>query len=169
MASIKKVGTTGGVNGVKITQDNTQEVLNALHLAVERVMTMIGIKVEAYAKKLCPVGTPESVGRKNKKTGKVYPRKGYRGGTLRNSITFEVQSNGTEATVVVGSNVEYAPYVELGTGPNFVPPPDWEQFDAPKGTGISGGYVKSRPFLRPAIEDHLELYKKMIKDELSNA
>lgn len=158
MAGIKKVGTTGNVNGVQITQDNTQEVLNTLENAVTRVMTMIGIKVEAYAKKLCPVGTPESTG-----------KKGYRGGTLRNSITFEVQSKGTEATVVVGTNVEYAPYVELGTGPNFVAPPDWEQFEAPQGGGVGKGYVKPRPFLRPAIEDHLELYKKMIKDELENA
>lgn len=168
MASLKRVGTTGNVDGVRITQDNTQEVLNTLENAVTRVMTMIGIKVEAYAKKLCPVGTPESTGWTDKK-GVRHPNKGYRGGTLRNSITFEVQSSGTESTVVIGTNVEYAPYVELGTGPNFVAPPDWEQFEAPQGGGIGKGYVKPRPFLRPAIEDHLKLYKKMIKDELENA
>jgi len=34
-------------------------------------------------------------------------------GTLRNSITFEVFED--EKLVIIGTNVEYAPFVELGT------------------------------------------------------
>lgn len=113
---------------------------------------MIGMKAEGYAKKLCPVGTVESTG-----------KKGYRGGTLRNSITHEVMD---DDTLAVGSGVDYAPYVELGTGPYFQPPPDWETFDAPGGSGVGSGYVTARPFIRPAVEGHAEEYKQIAKDEL---
>jgi HK97 gp10 family phage protein len=153
MAGLKKVGTTGSVGGVVITQDNTEEVLAAVEQAITKAMTKIGIKVERYAKNLCPVGTPESTG-----------KKGYRGGTLRNSITFEVE----DKEVAIGSNVEYAPYVELGTGPNFTPPPSWETFQSTKGSGIGGGYVHARPFLRPAVEDHLSEYEDIVKGEFKS-
>ena len=158
MASLKRVGTTGKVNGIIIEQNNIPEVLDALDSAVERALTMIGIKAEKAAKGRCPVGTPESTG-----------IKGYRGGTLRNSITFNVTTDDEGGEVTIGSNVEYAPYVELGTGPNFEAPPEWEQFDAPQGSGVGGGYVKPRPYLRPAIEDHIDTYTRIIKNELSNA
>lgn len=154
MANLRRVGTTGSVNGVTITQDNTEEILNGLEDAVDKALTIIGIKAEKYAKARCPVGTVKSTG-----------IKGYRGGTLRNSITFTVDGN----TLSIGTNVEYAPYVELGTGPNFQAPPEWEQFDAPRGSGIGYGYVKPRPFLKPAIADHLKEYKNIITNELKNA
>lgn len=150
-------GINGYINGVKIIQNNTKEILDGLDSAVERILTMIGIKAEKYAKARCPVGTPESTG-----------KKGYRGGTLRNSITFNVEGDKDGGTVVIGSNVEYAPYVELGTGPYFEAPPEWEQFDSPKGSGIGGGYVHARPYLRPAIEDHLDEYTNIIKKELGS-
>lgn len=151
MANLKRVGTTGNVNGIEITQDNVQEVLNSLDVAKDRILTMIGIKAEKYAKARCPVGTPESTG-----------KKGYRGGTLRNSITFVVEDD----ELTIGTNVEYAPYVELGTGPYFEVPPTWEQFDAPKGSGVGSGYVRPRPYLRPAIEDHLTEYSRIFRMEL---
>lgn len=138
------------------SEDNVEQVLDAMEKAVLRALTIIGLKLETYAKALCPVGTPESTG-----------IKGYRGGTLRNSITYEVQQEDT--TVAVGTNVVYGPYVELGTGPNFVAPPDWEQFTAPQGGGIGKGYVHPRPFLRPAVEDHLDEFEEIMKKEFENA
>lgn len=145
-------GLTGNINGIEITKNNKDEILAGLEDAVEKSLAMIGIKAEKYAKALCPVGTPESTG-----------KKGYRGGTLRNSITFKVDGD----TLYVGTNIEYAPYVELGTGPYFTPPPSWETFETSRGTGEGHGYVHARPFLRPAIEDHLSLYGRIIKDNLS--
>lgn len=158
MANLKRVGTTGTVNGIEITQNNIQEVLDALDGATEKILTMIGIKAEKYAKARCPVGTPETTG-----------KKGYRGGTLRNSITFNVESSDNKGSVTIGSNVEYAPYVELGTGPYFDTPPAWLQYVTDRGSGTGHGYVKPRPFLRPAIEDHLDEYKRIIENELKNA
>lgn len=150
MAGLKKVGTTGSTNGLEITANNVNEVLESLNGATERILTMIGIKAEKYAKARCPVGTPESTG-----------IKGYRGGTLRNSITFQV----TDDTLAIGTNVEYAPYVELGTGPYFQAPPAWEQFDAKQGSGDGKGYVRPRPYLKPAITDHIDEYKKIMQRE----
>lgn len=139
---------------IDITENHKDEVLNALKAAAPKILEMIGIKAEKYAKALCPVGTVESTG-----------IKGYRGGTLRNSITHTVN----DETLSLGTNVEYAPYVELGTGPNFTPPPEWESFDVPTPKGIGHGYVKPRPYLRPAIIDHLDEYKDIIENELKNA
>lgn len=137
--------------GIEIKENHTDEVLKALDEAAPKILEMIGIKAEKYAKALCPVGTVESTG-----------IKGYRGGTLRNSITHQVE----DKTVLLGTNVEYAPYVELGTGPNFTPPPEWESFDVPTSKGTGHGYVRPRPYLRPAIEDHLDEYKDIIENEL---
>lgn len=135
---------------VQVT-DNSAEVLRGLERAKARALEIIGLKAEGYAKKLCPVGTVESTG-----------IKGYRGGTLRNSITHAVDKD----TVAIGSNVEYAPHVELGTGPHFEPPPDWETFTSERGSGVGRGYVKPRPFLQPAIEEHRDEYKTIMESEL---
>ena len=74
--------------------DNSAQALSELSRAKARALETIGDKAEEYAKKLCPVGTVESTG-----------IKGYRGGTLRNSITHAVDGD----VLSVGSNVEYAP------------------------------------------------------------
>ena len=142
----------------EITQDNTADVLAALPPIAEKAMTIIGMKAEKYAKARCPVGTVESTG-----------IKGYRGGTLRNSITFDVQIDGKSAELAVGTNVEYAPYVELGTGPYFNTPPEWENFEVAPPNGTGNSYVKPRPYLRPAIEDHIAEYENIIETEMKNA
>lgn len=141
----------GFIAGFDIVEDNVNQIIDDTHVKLQIALMKIGIKVEAYAKARCPVGTVESTG-----------KKGYRGGTLRNSITHEIKDD----TLIVGSGVEYAPYVELGTGPYFDTPPEWEQFDAPKGSGIGTGYVHPRPFIRPAILDHLNEYEKIVENEL---
>lgn len=134
--------------------DNTPKILEAVEDTTSRILKMIGIKAEKYAKALCPTGTPESTG-----------KKGYRGGTLKRSITHQVNGD----TLTIGSNVEYAPYVELGTGPHYTPPPEWEQFNVPRSSGVGHGYVTARPYLRPAIADHIDAYKKLAENEYRNA
>lgn len=82
-------------------------------------------------------------------------------GALRRSIDFEVEEDGTEG--VVFSNLEYAPYVEVGTG-----------IHSSKGNGRktpwvyegSHGWVttsgnKAQPFLEPAaMENQSEIAKQ---------
>lgn len=85
---------------------------------VGRDLVRRALRVHARAVTLCPVGTPESTG---------HP--GYVGGTLRSSLTWElVQESGLSAKV--GTNVEYGPYVELGTR-----------------------YMRAQPYLRPALAE----------------
>lgn len=140
---------------VNMTSNNA-EIQKQLDVAVLKALTEMGIKAEKFAKALCPVGTVESTG-----------KKGYRGGTLRRSITYEVSKE--EGVVRIGTNVEYAPYVELGTGPYFTPPPEWETFGSKQGSGVGSGYVHPRPFLRPAIADHTSLYQTIIKNNLGGS
>ena len=56
--------------------------------------------------------------------------------------------------------------MELGTGPHFEPPPDWETFTTNRGSGAGRGYVKPRRYLQPAIEEHAGEYKTIAENEL---
>ena len=135
-------------------------MLAALELDKKRAMEIIGGKAESYAKGLARTNS----------------------GTLKNFITHRVESRGSQETVTVGTNVYYAPYVELGTGPLFESPPAWMQYTSKRGRGIVPWYwkddagewhvsygAKPYPFLRPAIEDHKGEYEDVIKSELHNA
>ena len=121
--------------------DNSAAALSAMNGAAARALEIIGGKAETYAKLLCPVDT----------------------GNLRNSITHQRTD---EKTVAIGTNVEYAPYVELGTGTEYTPPPEWMQNNAPRGAGIRNGGMKPKPYLRPAVENHRDEYKQIIQNEL---
>ena len=104
--------------GVKIgITDNIELVKNAASENIERALEKIGLVAERYAKENCPVDT----------------------GRLRNSITHQV--SGLE--VYIGTNVEYAPYVELGA------------------LGRD-----PKPYLKPAVENHIGEYQKIIEGEL---
>ena len=105
-------------NNIKIN-DHTAEVRAAMDKAIDKALEMCGLKAEGYAKMICPVDT----------------------GNLRNSIT---HTSGEEQTEYIGTNVEYAPYVEMGTS-----------------------RTKAQPYLRPAIEDHTDTYKRIFEACLS--
>ena len=123
-------------------KDNTAEALKALERAKARALEIIGGKIESYAKGIVPKVT----------------------GALQNSITHAVDGD----TVIVGSAIQYAPYVELGTGRAYSPPPEWMQNHAPRGAGLING-VNPRPYLRPAVENHVDEYKNVVENELKNA
>lgn len=94
------------------------EVLSALQRGKARALEIIGGTAETHAKKICPTKT----------------------GNLKNSITHQRLDENTE---VIGTNVEYAPYVELGTRK-----------------------MTARPFLRPAAENHSDEYMKIFEQEM---
>lgn len=103
---------------VKIT-DNSDKFLDALPEQIEQALTAIGLTAESYAKQECPVDT----------------------GRLRNSITHAVESG--EKAVYIGTNVEYAAFVELGTS-----------------------RMKPRPYLKPAVTEHTAEYKSLAEQAL---
>ena len=129
---------------IEIT-DNSEEILAAMEAAALRALEKCGLTAEAYAKLLCPVDT----------------------GNLRNSITHQVQPE--EQAAYVGTNNEYAAYVELGTG-KYVPggrQEAWTYQDAKGNWHITHGQ-RAQPYLKPAVADHAETYRKIIEDELKN-
>lgn len=72
----------------KLQLDLTDQVMEECKEKIDIAMEKIGLVAERYAKEMCPVDT----------------------GRLRNSITHAAGDN----QVTVGTNVEYAIYVELG-------------------------------------------------------
>ena len=102
-------------------EDNSEAFLDALGPAIAAGLAAIGLTAEGYAKELCPVDT----------------------GRLRNSITNAVDEG--EQAVYIGTNVEYAPYVELGTT-----------------------RMRARPYLRPAATNHSDEYKALMEAALTS-
>lgn len=107
--------------------DHSPEVLAALELQVKKGLTTCGLVAEGYAKAECPVDT----------------------GNLRNSITHAVEGN----DAYIGTNVEYAVYVEMGTGRRG----GWSQ-------DIAG--QAAQPYIRPAIENHMSEYEDILENAL---
>lgn len=76
------------INGAALT-----ELFESPSGDVARDLTRRALQVDNAAKQLCPVDT----------------------GRLRSSITNEIGQDGDGLMATIGTNVEYAPYVELGT------------------------------------------------------
>jgi HK97 gp10 family phage protein len=115
-------------------ESNKKKVLSAITEAENRALEGVGEFIKGRAKLLAPVDD----------------------GNLRSSINHVVDNKG--ARVVIGTNVEYAPYQEFGTGRH-----------AEKGGGRQGGWLykdpktgktvftygnKPQPFMRPAAEEN---------------
>ena len=105
---------------IKFT-DNSKEVSEDIKAALLRGLETCGLVAEGYAKKLAPVDT----------------------GNLRNSITHDLDDG--EPAVYIGTNVEYAPYQELGTI-----------------------HMAAQPFLKPAVANHANEFRKIFENEMKN-
>lgn len=138
--------------------DNSEEVLAALELWAMRVLTIWGSKIKDYAQALVPVGTEDSTG-----------VEGYVGGALKQSINYVVDM--ASKTVTVGTALMYAIYVELGTG-IFAENGDgrqtpWVWRDQNGKYHFTRG-MKPQPFIRPAVDNHLDEYKQIAIDEAND-
>lgn len=126
--------------------NNSVQVGEAFRAACLRALERCGMEAEGYAKDLVPVDT----------------------GRLRNSISHAVSED--EMAAYVGTNVSYAPYVELATGiyaDGGRPTPWVYQDDAGNWHWTRGN--PAQPFLAPAVKNHAQTYSNIIKDELENA
>lgn len=104
---------------VTVKNDNTPQVLAALKSAIKKSLQECGNLVENEAALRCPVDT----------------------GRLRNSLTHKLSGDNK---VEIGSDVEYAGYVELGTSKNPRP----------------------KKYLRPALEDCISDVGKIFNSNL---
>lgn len=92
-------------------------------------------------------------------------------GELRRSITSEIRSSGDELQGVVFTPLEYAPYVEYGTGlfavnggRQDVP---WNYRDD-EGNWHSTSGQHPQPFLQPALDENREQILRILKEALHN-
>lgn len=130
------------MSDVEIT-DNSDEIAMLFAMACKRGLEKCGLVAEGYAKRLCPSDT----------------------GVLRNSITHQVDDH----DVLIGSNLEYAPYVELGTG-KYYPggrPTPWVYQDEYGLWHYTHGN-RAQPYLKPAVADHADQYRAIIEDALKD-
>ena len=100
--------------------DRSAETLDLFRSACARGLVAIGMTAERHAKDITPVDT----------------------GRLRNSIAHAE----TDDAVYIGTNVEYAPYVELGTSRN-----------------------KAHHMLKRAASEHSAEYRELLEQSLKNA
>ena len=117
-------------------ESNLYIVAKASHKAMINSAISVGMLVSGYAQDLCPVDT----------------------GRLRDSITHAYNDDDEQVTLLVGTNVEYAPYVELGHRQQpgrFVPKIKKR---------LKRSWVPGKPFLRPAFENHRAEIEKIILD-----
>lgn len=113
------------VGMVTVSVDNTKEVVERLHDAILAGLEEIGIDAEKIASENAPVDT----------------------GRLSASITHAIDEGDT--SVVIGTNVEYAPYQELGTSTY---------------KGANGG----RGYLRPAVTENKGRFAAIMERHLEN-
>lgn len=100
---------------IEVINSHVDEVIEMLQSKRKKILTEWGMTAEAYATDYCPVDT----------------------GRLQASISYDTDDD----TMYLGTNVEYAPYVEMGTS----------RMDA-------------QPYLRPAIENHMGEYKDIMNE-----
>lgn len=93
-------------------------------------------------------------------------------GELRRSITSEVRQTGDTVEGIVFTPLEYAPYVEFGTGlfaengggRKDVP---WHYKDD-EGEWHTTSGQHPQPFLRPALNENREVIKRVLKEAIAD-
>lgn len=138
----------------EIKMTGLQDILDALDGAIDtgRIEAAMGkacALVERSAKQKAPKGT----------------------GELRRSITSKVETDGDNVVGVVFTPLEYAPYVEFGTG---LFAEEGGRADVPwcyqddEGEWHSTSGMKPRPFMRPALNENREEIKRIIEEGILN-
>lgn len=142
---------------IRVDADNSGLTLLQLAAAVKKSLDDIGKLVADAARGAAPRAT----------------------GALAGSITYLTDSE----TVSIGSPLDYACYVELGTGPHYTEPPGWLQHTAPRGHHDTdpwwymgddgewhmGWFVPARPFLGPAVMNNVGAMEDIVRRNLQNA
>lgn len=121
-------------------KSNKSEALKEVQQAVERALEICGGTAERHA------------------VDNLERNHSVKSSILVNSITHEMRGSDT---VAVGTDVEYAPFVELGHHQEpgrYVPA---------IGKRLKASFVPGKPYLRPAVENHIGEYERIFQEELS--
>ena len=105
---------------------------------ISEALDKSALLVQSNARTLCPVDT----------------------GNLRNSIVIEKKDNSRE----IGTSVEYAPYVEFGTGQKGSATNTNSEVNVSYRADWSG--MKAQPYLYPALKDNKEKIQKIFKETI---
>lgn len=92
-------------------------------------------------------------------------------GALRNSIQSEVTKEGENVVGIVFTPLEYAPYVEFGTGlfaENGGRQTPWIYEDEKTGDTILTRGQKPQPFLRPSLNENRERITQILKEGIND-
>ena len=140
-------------------RDNSDLIADALEKAINNGLTAIGMTAEGHAKRKITSYPAVDTGRLRNsitfalaggkahvKTYKAYKR--AEGEKKRKTYTYvgTAPAEENEKAVYIGTNVEYAKPVELGTSK-----------------------MAARPFLKPAATEHSEEYKRIMEAALKSA
>ncbi len=91
-------------------------------------------------------------------------------GELRRSITSKVEAQGDELVGIVFTPLEYAPYIEYGTG---LFAEDGGRTDVPwhyqddEGNWHSTSGMKPHPYLRPALDENRKQILELLKEGIN--
>ena len=108
---------------IEVKNSHVGEVIDELRDRIPTILEAVGIEAEGNAvDEITTLGAVDT-------------------GRLRGSISHAVDGN----TVYIGTNVEYAPYVELGTS-----------------------RMAPRPFLRNAIDNNMDDYQQIVEEGLKS-
>ena len=142
----------GGIE-IQIRNDNIDDILKKLGKAKEVALNEVGLQLERNAKieiNKSVYDTPESPN--YVRTGRLRASITYatktahsQGDAEAEAEDYEMHGQPEDGEVYVGTNVEYAPYVEFGTSK-----------------------TRAKPFLRPAIENYRNEYLEILKSNLSD-
>lgn len=136
---------------------NTDKVL-------DEALMKAGALVEGDAKDMCVTDTGRLKNSIHTKLGGVADSYNYKDNN-DNEFSGNLSNLGEVHTVSVGTNVEYAAYVECGTGKQGEASPSPPKYpDASYREDWEG--QEAQPFLWPALQQNKENVQEIIKDEL---
>ena len=116
--------------------DNSAEVLAEMEASVKRALNAVGIQAERHAKDACPVKT----GRLRGSITYATEDKHGAGESPAKPEDWDMHATPEEKSVYIGTNVEYAAFVENGSSKR-----------------------KKKPYLRPALENYGNEYQQIIE------
>lgn len=142
----------GKIKSIKINvTDHSPEVLAALDTVMDKACEDAGMNAERFA-------VMHINGYYDSKNTAVDT------GHLKRNIKYKTEKDGDIWKVYVGTNVEYAYYVEMGTGDMGTGTGrKWTYYDASRGIFRKTSGFRPRPFIRPAIEQHTRFYSELFR------